>query len=178
MKSEIPLSHLQSILDSKFGKKVWVKWEPETILLDLKEGDSISPLIREKILVLQVLNEAFNSILAMPEFFIWTVQISNNEPADFEHIILPNSLEMAWTIQELKLIAPQAGHTFNPTPELIETISYILREEGFSDPVPPFDFIPKTSLVEGQTATDTINKSIAISQYVKHMRNPERETHV
>lgn len=176
IKAETPLSELQTHFDTLFGKKTWVKWEPETILFEVANTKTdVSPLLKEKILVLQVLNENLNDIVSLPEFFIWLTEVTNNESANFEHVIPPSSLEMAWTLVELKKIGIALGKAFTPSPELIDIVAYFLKEEGYSEPLYPFDFIPITKLVSGQTESDTINKKIAIGRYLDFMTNSHKE---
>lgn len=161
------LSSLQALFDEKFGKGAWEDWEPESIMLEYNSSDS---LLLEKIFVLKCLNKALNSVVSLPEFFIWTISVCNNEHPRFETIKIPTSLEMAWTIEELTKIAILKGIKFEPSEELIDIISYFLRMEGYSVPVYPFQFIPENKLHKGQTEEDTKMKAQAIRTYIKHMQ--------
>jgi len=170
-----PLSYLQTFFDTRFAEhgKDWVKWEPETILLSLQDdhgpNEPVDPILREKVLVLQVLNENINNFLALPEFLIWATSVINNQPADFEHILLPTSLELAWTITELKRIASLTDQKWEPGFELKSVVGYILKEEGYSIAPPVFDFVSPDTLHPGQTPEDIEKKRIACIGYVRHM---------
>jgi hypothetical protein len=160
------ISDLQLLFDKTFGAGAWSDWEPETIMLHFGTGE---PLILEKIYVLKCLNKALNSVISLPEFFLWAVSVCNNEPAEFETINIPSCLEMAWTIEQIKKIGSLTGQVFEPGEELKGTLSHLLRLEGFSEPVPPFEFIPKTQFEPGQTPEDIKMKAVAIKAYIKHM---------
>lgn len=165
------LSHLQVILDGAFGKGLWVNWEPETILFEAKknEEDDVDPILREKVLVLQILNANLNGMLSYPEFLFRYVSVANNEFADFDYLNIPNSLELGWAIEEAYKLGSLIGEPFEITEEMKEIFSYVLREEGYSIPVGPFSSIPPESLVFGQTEEDTKMKILALAAYSKHM---------
>lgn len=162
-----PLSGLQAIFDSSFGKGKWVNWEPETLLFEISPEPH--PLLREKILVLQVLNQAMNEMISLPEFFIWTVSICNNEPAEFEHVYLPTSLEVAWALVELKKIGEMIGKPFKPTPEFTDIVKYFMQEDGITQSIEPFEFVSETLLEPGPTMSDLYMKKLAVGKYVDHM---------
>lgn len=163
----IRISDLQVLLDQKFGKGAWLDWEPETILLELQTGEY---LVMEKIYVLQALNKALNSVIALPEFLNWTTSICNNEPAEFETLSIPTCLELAWMVEEVKRVGILTGQSFIPSQEVIDVLAYLLRLEGFSKPVYPFEFIPESRFEPGQTVEDIKMKQQAIQAYIKHMQ--------
>jgi len=49
------------------------------------------------------------------------------------------------------------------------TLEYLLNEDGFSEPLAPFDFITPKLLKPGQTAEDTKLKEIGLKAYIDHM---------
>lgn len=163
----IKLSSLQALLDQKYGGKAWIDWEPETIMHDLGEPDY---LVMEKVYVLQALNHDVNRLMELPEFVMWTAQVANNEYADFEIITMPNSLELAWMIEEVKRVALLSGQSFQPSQELCEVLTYLLKEDGFSGKMKPFDFIPD-SVFPAANLEDDLNKLKVhgIKEYLKHM---------
>ena len=163
----IRISDLQVLLDQKFGKGAWLDWEPETILFEFQIDDY---LVMEKIYVLQALNKALNSVLSLPEFLNWTTSICNNQPAEFETISIPTCLELAWMIEEVKKVGMITGQVFTPSLEVIDTLAYLLKLEGFSEPLYPFEFIPKSKFEPGQTPEDTKMKKQAIQAYINHMQ--------
>lgn len=167
------LAHLQAVLDSSLGKRVWYAWEPETLLFEMQPSDGdggVDPLLKEKVLALQILGADLNGMLAYPEFLLRYVAIANNESADFDHINVPNSLEIGWAIEEAKKIGTLTDTPFEPTEELADIVAYVLKEEGYSEPVYPFTFVPPSKLTPGQTPEDTKMKSLAIAAYLKHMQ--------
>lgn len=163
----IKLSDLQLQLDAKFGKGAWLDFEPETILMEFNCPEY---MVMEKVYILQALNKAMNSVMSLPEFVLWTTSLANNQPAEFETISMPSSLELAWMIDEVKKISIMIGVQFIPSEELGEIVGYLLRQEGFSKPVPPFEFVPERLLHPGQTEADTQMKTKAISAYIREMR--------
>jgi hypothetical protein len=167
MLDNIPLSNLQALLDTKFGKKAWIKWEPETILFELNEA---SVLLMDKIYVLQCLNHNVNEVMSIPEFVLWTTSVTNNEQAQFETVNIPTSLELAWMVEQVKVVALLSGQKFEPSQELGTIIGYLLKLEGYSEVVKPFEFVPTSILEAGQTKEDTSMKQTAIVQYLSHMR--------
>lgn len=172
---QAPLSYLQTLFDTKFVEhgRAWIKWEPETLLLSLQDehnpDEPVDSLLKEKVIVLQILNENINELASLPQFFIWTVSVTNNQHADFEHIMLPTSLELAWCVTELKRIAELSGQAWNPSDDLKTVVSYFLNEEGYSVAPPPFEFVPPANLHPGQLDTDIEKKRIACIGYVRHM---------
>lgn len=168
----IRISDLQVMLDKSYGKGAWLDWEPETIMIDLHSKEV---LILEKIYVLQGLNKALNSIISLPEFLLWTTSICNNETAEFETINMPTCLELAWALEEVKKVGFLTGQPFQPTEELIDVVSYLLRLEGFSEPVTTFSFVPASKLEAGQTPEDSKMKEQAIRAYIYYMQKPGAE---
>lgn len=163
----IKLSSLQKLLDEKYGSKEWIGWEPETIMHDLGEPDY---LVMEKIYILQALNHDVNRLMELPEFVLWTTQVANNEYADFDIITMPTSLEVAWMIEEVKRVSILSGQVFKPSLELCEVLTYLLKEDGFSGKMKPFEFIPDT-VFPLASMSDDLNKlkNKGITEYLKHM---------
>lgn len=165
---ETTFTDLQQILDSSFGAKAWLEFEPETILMEQEESD---PLLLEKILALQALNLNFDYCTSQPEFLIWFTTVANNEPAEFEHIILPTSLELAWACVQLGELTRLLGHKGKEiSPAMHELTAFVLNHEGYSVPVQPFTFLDSSRLTEGQTEQDTEMKAMALTAYIRHMK--------
>lgn len=165
LNKNINISSLQFLLDKKYGRE-WLDWDPHTIMSDLEFPDY---LVMEKIYVLLALNTDLNGAISLPEFLIWTASICNNEYAEFEYLAIPNSLELAWAISEVKKVGQLTSQKFKPTEELIDTLGYLLRSEGFSSPLKPFEFIPASKLIPGQTESDTQLKIKGIQAYISFM---------
>lgn len=165
----VSLSELFDKLNQAFGKKAWLTWEPETILL---ETGSLEPILYEKIVTLQIMAlVGVNSALSRPEFLIWSTMVCNGQSADFESVYLPTSLELAWLITQAKKIAAKTDQSFKASPELIQVVAYLLTEDGYSKPLEPFEFVPEELLHAGQTEADTKMKQKAIQAYLTHMES-------
>lgn len=162
-----PLSHIKKTLDRLFGEGIWCDWEIETISFELKL--ILDPLTRDKISLLQAMGKDpdlfFNDII----FFLHAVEVMNNKVADFDSFPVPNSLEIAYAIEEAKVVGVNATALANPESDIVEALAYLLVEEGYSEPVTPFGFIPKSFLTPGQTPNDTEAKKEAIEVYIEHM---------
>ena len=160
-----PLDHIYSNLNRLFGTDIWLDWEIETIALELKMP--LDDLTQDKIKLLQVLKLRPELFFEDMMFFLYSVEVINNIVADFDYVPMPTSLELAYALFEIEKLSGK-----KPTSEdkaLIDTIVYFLREEGYSHPIPPFDFIPANRLELGQTEEDTEAKKQAITAYIKHM---------
>ena len=171
MNENITLANLQATLDQKYGFKAWVDLQPETILMDY---DFPGYLAMEKIYVLKALNANLNHVLSMPEFLLWASNVCNNELADFETIAVPTSLELAFLVAQVKKVGALIGPTFDPTQELTETLAFLLSMDGYSESVPPFEFIPSGKInPEGQPGNPEASslKVGAIKSYIKHMES-------
>jgi len=162
-----PLHVIRENLDRIYGKNTWTQWELETITETL--GIPLNELLRDKIAILQALSIDPTLLLGNVLFFLHAVGVMNNKVADMDFLPMPTSLELAYGLVEARAllgdtyVAPSLGT------ELGEAIKYLLIEDGFSVPLPPFDFLPKEVFSEGQTAEDTKAKEVAIRSYIKHM---------
>lgn len=163
---KISLSNLLLILQSQLRGEPWLSFEPETIMSHLGESD---PFLIEKIRILQALCLDVNAALAYPELVLWSTAVANGEPAEFERIMVPSALELAWAIFEFRKVTELMGQRWAPTPELIDVVAYVLVEDGFSSPLAPFDFVPQDRLTPGQQPMDTDMKIKAIQTYITHM---------
>lgn len=163
---DISLSELLKVLDTVIEPEDWPKYDPVTIMIELGETE---PLLIEKINILQICMYGINQVLAYPEFLLWMTSVANNEPAEFEMVNMPTSLELAWTIEQAKRIAVISHQQWEPKDELKMTLEYFLNEDGFSVPLAPFDFIAPKLLKPGQTEEDTKLKATGLKAYVDHM---------
>ena len=159
---------IYSNLNRLFGSEEWLSYEPETISLHL--GVKLDDLTLDKV-------EVIRTLLVDPDvqndatFILHATDAINNQVADFDHMPVPTSLELAYYIHAVRELMTAAGREFKLTPALKSVAWYILTEEGYSEPVAPFDFVEAESLVKGQNAADTAAKKQAIEQYVEHMKD-------
>jgi hypothetical protein len=160
--------HIKNTLDRIFGKGGWIDLELETISLTL--GVVLDTLTRDKISVLQILEGQPDIFFEDASFTLYATDVINNIEADFDFVPTPTSLELAFAITEIRKILVQ-DDIYIPIEDtgIVETAAYILRQEGFSEPIFPFDFIPPNKLEKGNTPEDTNNKKKAIRLYIKEM---------
>lgn len=170
--SSTPLSVLASAIIAKHGTSQWLHWEPETLLFDLEgvRSNEDYPLLSEKIVCLQAIGLGENEILGMPEFLLWFTQVCNNKPAEFSYLYLPTSLELAWSLEQARLSFLRLEKSWEPSEALKHAVGYLLKEDGYSKPISPFNFVPEALLAPGQTEADTQLKEKAIQAYFQHMR--------
>ncbi len=157
------ISMLKALLVKAFGEEEWPSWEPETISLEL--GIIIPPLLLDKIKVLQILEVDSSKFYEDPLFFLYSTEVINNEVADFNSMPVPTSLELAYAIYEVSRMYKGVFSS-----GVKKTISYILNEEGYSEPINLFgNIIDDSELSDGQTKEDTLNKNKAIDLYISGM---------
>ena len=168
--SNLSLATMTTIRDNLnrlLGKDVWLNWELETISLELNMV--FEELLRDKICVLQAIGKEPDLFYGDAAFFLYATEVISNKVADFEKLPVPTSLELAYSIEESKSLRIPFNNLKDKDDDIVDVISYILREEGYSVPVYPFDFIPKDRLEEGQTQIDTEAKKKAIELYIESM---------
>lgn len=128
------LSKLKATLDKRYGPD-WPELSVETISLDL--GHVLTPVMVSQLMVLRTLGEHPEKFVNDASYFLRFVEAANAHEVDPSVAYMPNVLELAWGLTELKRILPQA--------ELSNAIkavcSYILRDEGFGSAPPPFEFV-------------------------------------
>jgi hypothetical protein len=162
------ISHIKNALDRVFGKGEWANLEIETISLTL--GIYLDELTRDKISVLQIVETQPELFFDDASFTLYATDVINNIEADFEFVPTPTTLELAFAISEIRKILVENGvYIAVENSGLVTTAAYILRNEGYSEPIYPFDFIPADKLEAGQTSEDTENKKKAIKRYIKEM---------
>lgn len=163
------LADLYKNLNRLFDGENWVDYEPETISLHL--GVKLDDLTLDKIEVLRniVTDE---SVLNDATFVLHAVDSVNGIVANFDHLPQPTSLELGYFIASLQDLFKARSQSFVPTHAIKHITWYILNEEGYSEPVPPFVYLDEDlPLAKGQTAVDTNAKKEAVQKYIDHMRN-------
>jgi hypothetical protein len=162
------LPHIKATLDRIFGKGGWQDLEIETISITL--GIELDELTRDKISVLQIISTQPELFFDDASFTLYATDVINNIEADFEFIPTPTSLELAFAITQVrKILASDSIYVPIENTGLVTVALYILRDEGYTLNVPPFDFIPAESLGPNSHPEDTKNKEKAIRQYIKQM---------
>lgn len=146
------LSKLKATLDKRYGAD-WPHLELETISMDL--GHVLTPVMLSQLTVLRALGEHPHMFENDASYFLRFIEAANAHVVDPTVAYMPNVLELAWGLIELKKMLP--GLEYSNT---IKTVChYILRDEGFGFAPPPFDFI--TEPFENQWETDEQKESRA-----------------
>lgn len=157
------LPAIKRMLDARFGIGEWKDYELETISLDL--DIVLDELLRDKICVLQIQEEAPITFWENPLFFVYASDVINNKVADFETFVLPTSLELGYAIHVMHEMCP-----IEPSYNVKAVIKYVLQEEGYTSPVAPLDFkgITLTNSEEAKKEDMTM-KETAMQLYIKGM---------
>lgn len=161
---EIRLPTLLSVLQKRFGQE-WFDLEDETISFEM--GLAFTPLLVDKVNVLRIL--ALSPELAYEDvvFFFHSADVFSNIVADFETFPIPNSLQIAWLVKELRNIVDGQFSDGVKT-----AVTKILIHEGFSAaPGPLLEVCFPELLVEGQEAEDRQAKADAVQQYLNYMES-------
>lgn len=128
------LSKLKATLDKRYGPD-WPELSVETISLDL--GTVLTPTMVSQLMVLRALGEHPEKFLHDASYFLRFVEAANSHEVDPSVVYMPNVLELAWGLTELKRTLPDAELS-----EAIKTVcTYILKDEGFGSAPPPFEFV-------------------------------------
>lgn len=163
----IPVSGVMNKILSK-SISGWKDFEVETLILELDIEPS--ELAVDKISVCKVLADSPELFYEDALFFLHVVNVFNNLPSNFDIVPEPNSLQIAFAIIDMGKVLDEIGEqtvTFTPDSDVKNVIEKILREEGYSDIIPPFP--EGINLIAGQSKEDTRDKEMAIKMYVKSM---------
>ena len=160
--SQLPVSTLVKALDIKFEGVSWVDYEVETLLLEL---GSTTGLLRDKLLLTQALIKEPDLSQSDIMFFLHASVVMSNQEADFENFPIPNSLEIAFCLEELTKLVGK----LNFTDDIRIAVEYILRQEGYSVAPYPFTQMGSFNLTAGQTQKDIDDKQKGIEKYVQAM---------
>jgi hypothetical protein len=152
------LSKLKNTLDARYGKD-WPEMELETISLDL--GHVLTPAMLSQLSVLKGLAHNPHLFETDASYFLRFVEAANGHYVDPTVVYMPNSLELAWGLYELKRIVP--GIEFSHA--ITRICHYILSDEGYGSAPPPFDFITEPFENQWETPEAARNKAEAIRLY-------------
>jgi hypothetical protein len=163
------LTNIRDNLNRIFKTHPWWNWELETISDELHIA--FDELTRDKVTLLQILTTNPELFFENASFFLHATEVINNKIADFEWMPMPTSLELAYAITEVKKLLGDKYMAPKSDSNITDVVIYLLREEGYSEPVYPFEFIPKERLTPGQTEMDTAAKKKAIEIYIDGMNS-------
>lgn len=165
MISSLSISSLKTYLN-KVLPTGWENFELETILMEL--GVEYSSLLSDKINVVRLFKVAPDLFYNEVMVFMHVCDVINGNAADFDSIPHLTSLEAAYGIYEasrtLGLDSVEQSPAFSEG--VREVIKHILINDGYSNPVWPFDSVGVTGLSEGVSAEDMARKSAAIKEYI------------
>lgn len=154
------LTRLDKLFSTRYGKD-WTSLETETLSLDT--GAAFDPHTVEKIQILKAVKHNPLEFLENADYFLRFVEVANGHLLEPEFVHMPNSLELAWALVELKGLIDITDPTV-----LAHVCHYVLQDEGYGKAVPPFNFI-KEPLTTEQTEEETANKAKAIRLYIRAM---------
>lgn len=163
------LIKIKTELDSKFGKGRWARFEPETMALEYSAKLPI--LLADKISLLRILEVSPLQAFEDPALFLYAAEVINNNPADFGAIPYLTLLEAGYAIESIVQILRDNKVSVEFPEALKKVIKYILDNEGVSESMYPFEFIPSSDLTPGQMPADTAAKKKAIQDYFKYMNS-------
>ena len=156
------LSKLKATLDKRYGPE-WPELDVETISLDL--GHVLTPVMVTQLMVLRTLGEHPEKFENDASYFLRFIEAANAHHVDPTVAYMPNVLELAWGLTELKRILPAL--------ELSNTIKtvchYILQDEGFGSAPPPFDFLDQPFENQWETPEQKESRAKAIRLYLLAM---------
>lgn len=156
------LSKLKATLDKRYGAE-WPHLELETISLDL--GFVLTPVMLSQLTILRAVGEHPQLFENDASYFLRFVEAANAHAVDPTVAYMPNVLELAWGLMELKRILPGLEYS-----NAIQTICrYILNDEGFEAFPPPFDFLAQDSESRWESEEQKENRAKAIRLYALAM---------
>lgn len=158
------LSKLKATLDKRYGPD-WPELSVETISLDL--GHVLTPVMLSQLMVLRTLGAHPEKFENDASYFLRFIEAANAHPVDPTVAYMPNVLELAWGLTELKRIIPALELS-----NAIKTIChYILRDEGFGSAPPPFEFVDMPLENPWETAEQKEARAKAIRLYILAMED-------
>lgn len=151
------LSNLKATLDKRYGPD-WPELSVETISLDL--NTQLTPVMVSQLMVLRTLGKHPEKFMHDASYFLRFVEAANAHVVDPAVVYMPNALELAWGLTELKRIFPKVELS-----SAIWTIaSYILRDEGFGYAPEPFTGVTGLNNPD-ESAEQRENRAKAIRLY-------------
>ena len=147
-----------------FGPE-WTTYEPETISSEL--DFDFNELLLDKINVIKVLKYDPGLFWNDPIFLLYSIEVINNNVANFDSIPSPTSLELIWATNQ---VIELQGDVLESPLAFNLVVKEILTNEGYSE-VPPELAFTKVVLQPGQTKEDTANKMSAIKVYCNYQQS-------
>ncbi len=163
------VSELKQYLDTNYGDS-WPDFEPETISSELEQvGCKYTELLNDMVEVLRCIETNPDLLFTDVLFFLHVVDVLNGDKAQFTHIPMPTSLELAWAIEELTVIFGEAKKILPLSTPIKHVVTYVLKHEGYRSPTPFFEpYVAYGELVGGLEGPE---KEKAISLYIEGKKN-------
>lgn len=159
----LPLSRLDAIIVRALGQD-WHEYEDETISLQLKLA--FTPILVDKVNLLRILRLRPEMFYEDFLFFVHSVEVCNNQVADFEFLPMPTSLEIAFAVDEVSRVVEGEF-----SDGIKVAVTKMLKEEGYSEAPGPLALVCfPDGLVEGQDREDMDAKHSAVEEYVRLMK--------
>jgi hypothetical protein len=163
------VSELKKYLDTNYGD-IWPDFEPETISSELEQaGYKYDEVLNDRIEVLRCIETSPDLLFDDALFFLHAVDVLNGNKAQFSHIPMPTSLELAWAIEELKDIFGEAKKILPLSSPIKHIVTYILKLEGYRSPTA--FFTPYTDVTEFIGGPEISEKEKAIQLYIEGMKH-------
>lgn len=152
---------LKTIVGSEWGVG---SYSPETLMILLNR--ELTPLEVDEVYVLYIATKSPTLFYQDLMFFMFACDVINGNQADFNYAPELSSLEIAFAIEEMSgMLEVSGGEEFDTS--IREYVKSVLRNEGYSSPLPPFNRVLSDSDLEpGQTQEDTRAKDMAIKAYI------------
>lgn len=159
------VSELKHYLDTNYGD-AWPDFEPETIVSELEQaGIKYTDVLNDSIELLRCVETNPDLVFTDVLFFLHAVDVFNGDKAQFTHIPMPTSLELAWAIEELEEIFGEAKKILHLSTPISHVVTYVLKQEGYTVPTKFFSpYVVPGELVGG---TEEPNKEKAIQLYIE-----------
>jgi hypothetical protein len=173
MLEQLPVSSVKNYI-SKVLPPQWEELETETILMEL--GLPYTDLIADKINLIKVFYAQPTLFYDDPLFFMHATEVFNNNSTDFDTLPHITSLEAALSIVDAGKVL--GLHVVEDSPPFSRGVRELVREilvdDGYSNPVWPFDVVGIQGLSPGATSEDMNNRVKAINEYIKSMTGNQR----
>lgn len=121
----------------------WVGFEPETITMELNGAEPLPELLLDKIEILQTLNVKPELFFEETVFFCYVCNVVAGTVADPDVFLTPISVEMVAGIMEVTAVLNDWKYPlYEFSDGLKKAVAYLLKQEGFTEPMEIFNFIP------------------------------------
>ena len=169
MISNLPLSSIKKYLTGILPVG-WEHFETESIILELNVPPS--ELLFEKINVIKALMIKPELFYEDVLFFLHACEVFNGQVTDFNTVPSITSLEAALAIVDMATfdgVNVEQSRPFGKGVRL--AVTEILKDDGYSHTVWPFDVVGVTGLTAGAETSDMAKKEQAIKDYISGTYN-------